>query len=183
MGVEIYVAHSAFPLSVEVESDKVSVGVDGRRSRITTCSVVGGGKGYGYFALRIDVSSEVAFMVKVEQFFRYIKLIIVRYIFLYNPIESGLVFIFNSIGRLRAAYLPIRYSQSEIGVGKKDLVFVGGHLQSHIAFLQIVETILYLLVVVKAIIVIDLEETTIHIDKLVVTYLGNESAIVAEKSV
>ena len=145
--------------------------------------MVGGGKGYGYFALRIGVPSEVAFMVKVEQFFRHIKLIIVWNILLYNPVESGLILVFNSIGRLRATYLPIRYPQCEIGIGEKCLVFVGGHLQSHIAFLQIVDTVLYLLVVVEAIIGTSLEKTAIHIDELIVPYLGNESAIVAKKSV
>ena len=86
--VEVYVAHCAFPYTVEVDTDEVSFSVDHWATRVSTSCVVSRNETYWNFASLIDPTSEILVMVDVSELLRNVIIEDLRIVLFDDSFES-----------------------------------------------------------------------------------------------
>ena len=130
VGVEEEVTHSAFPAAVEVNADKLAVGIENGTAAIAASGVVGGYEGDRHLALGVGITTIVVVVVELFEARLDNVVVDVGVLLLHDAFKGAVRRVVDGILGTEALHMAIRHTEGEVGVGEEITV---GELLHHAA--------------------------------------------------
>ena len=132
VGIEEEVAHGAFPATVEVDTDKLAIGIEHRAAGVAACGVVGGNEGHGHLATEVGIAAIVLGLIELLELGFYHIVVDIGVLLVHDASEGAIGGVVDSILGAEALYMAVGHTQGKVGIGEEIAVGILHHHTTHI---------------------------------------------------